>query len=97
MGSHEFYGLCTDWEDLRDDLYEREIQLRLQNPGVLPYGLELNRRVHMSSGIDVEELQTMLYDADPESGWGPDPRLETLDSRWARIERNKIRWERLTA
>lgn len=98
MNSPEFYGLCADWEDLRDDLFERELQLRMQSQDpVLPFGLEVTRRVHMSSGIDVEELQMMLYDADPESGWGPDPRLETLDSRWTRVERNKVRWERLAA
>lgn len=98
MDSPEFYGLCADWEDLRDDLYERELQLRMQSmEAVLPFGLELTRRVHMSSGIDVEELQMMLYDADPESGWGPDPRLETLDARWSRVERRKVQWERLAA
>lgn len=92
LDSREFYGLCCDDEDLRDDLLDREYAIRAQYPGVLPHGLELTRRVHLSHGRDVEELYLMFYDADPDTGYGPDPRLETVDYRWSRVERNKLNW-----
>lgn len=95
LDSNEFYGLCADYEDLTDDLFEQELTLRNDCPGVLPYGLEMNRRIHLSSGIDVEELNTMLWDCDPETGWGPDSRLETIHSRWVRVERTKVQWNRI--
>jgi hypothetical protein len=90
-----FYGFVTDWEDLADDLLEREYALRAQHPGVLPYGLEITRRVHMDGSHDVEELSTMLYDCDPETGYGPDMRLETISSRWTRVGRDKLSWKKL--
>ena len=93
--SKEFYGLCADDEDLEDDLFEHELLYRQSNPGVLPYGLEITRRVHVSPGLDVEELSTLLWDCDPETGMGPDPRLETLRHRWVQVERMKVRWERI--
>jgi hypothetical protein len=95
LDSQEFYGLCADEEDLQDDLFERELVLRGEQPGVLPYGLELTRRIHTSSGIDAEELNTMLWDCDPDTGWGPDVRLETVHNRWASVERTKVRWDRI--
>lgn len=88
-----FYGLCADEEDLRDDLYDRELELRATNTGVLQFGTELYRRVHLSRKNDHEELLMMTYDCDPETGYGPDPRLGTLSSRWTRVERNRLRWE----
>lgn len=91
--SEEFFGLCADEEDLRDDLYDRELEIRAQEQGVLPYGLQLYRRIHLSRRNDHEELFMMMYDCDPETGLGPDPRLKTLPSRWNRIERNRLRWE----
>lgn len=94
--SDDFFGLCADEEDLRDDLYDRELELRAQNTGVLPYGHEVYRLIHLSRKNDHEELYMMLYDCDPETGYGPDPRLVTLPSRWTRIERNKLRWEALS-
>lgn len=90
----EWYGFAADWEDLADDMLEREYALRTQLPGVLPYGLEVTRLVHLDGSNDVEELSTMLYDCDPETGMGPDMRLETIDTRWTRVGRDKILWKR---
>lgn len=91
----EFYGFAADWEDLADDMLEREYALRVQIPGVLPYGLEVARRVHVDGSHDVEEVSTMLYDCDPETGMGPDMRLETIDTRWVRVGRDKVLWKRI--
>lgn len=91
----EWYGFAADWEDLADDMLEREYALRAQYPGVLPYGLEVARRVHVDGSHDVEDLNTMLYDCDPETGMGPDMRLETIDTRWVRVGRDKILWKRV--
>lgn len=90
----EFYGLCADGEDLRDDLFERELQLRVQEPGVLPHGFQLTRRIHLSTGNDFEEVDMMLYDCDPETGYGPDPRLSTLLRRWTRVSRDRMTWRK---
>ncbi len=95
LDSREFYGLCADEEDLQDDLFERELVLRNEQPGVLPFGLELTRHLHLSSGLDVEELITMLWDCDPDTGWGPDIRLETVHHRWTSVERERVLWDRI--
>lgn len=91
----DWCGLCVDTEDLLDDLYERELFLRAQTDGSLGHGQEVYRRVHREKGCDEEELLTLLWDADPETGQGPDARLETLDRRWVRIERGKLLWQRV--
>lgn len=99
MDSREFFGMCADEEDLQDDLYEREMYLRglmaasPEYPSVIPYGYELQRRVHLGRSSDVEELYMMLYDCVPETGYGPDARFETLSQRWSRVERSELRWE----
>ena len=99
INSREFFGLCVDDDDLEDDLYERELELRglmaasPQYPSVIPYGYTMPRRIHLSAGRDVEDLDMMLYDADPETGYGPDNRFETMGSRWTRVERSPLRWE----
>ena len=93
--STEFFGLCVDDDDLRDDLFDRELELRADNPGVLPYGLEIFRYVHLDGKSDHQDLLTMLYDCDRRTGLGPDPRMETLSHRWAQIERTRVRWEYL--
>ena len=96
--SYDFYGMCADTEDLEDDLFERELQLRnlmAQAPecsSVSPMGYSLTRRVHLSKGQDVEQLDMMLYDCDPETGYGPDPRFETLTCRWTKVERTPTNW-----
>lgn len=93
----EWWGHCCDEEDLQDDLFERECSLR-QGPYAqypyLPQGLHLERRIHLDYGQDVEELHTLLWDMDPDTGQYPDPRLEMVTRRWARVERTQLSWER---
>jgi len=92
----EFYGLCVDSIDLDDDLYERELDLRAQcQHHFLPSNLQLDRRIHLDATSDVEEMQMLLWDMDPETGMYPDPRLLTLSRRWSRVERRKLMWTRL--
>lgn len=90
--SREFFGFCVDEEDLLDDLHERELHIRTCHPGVLPFGAQLTRYIHLDDGNDVEELLMMLYDCDPITGLGPDSRIDTISRRWTRVERNKVEW-----
>lgn len=92
----DWYGICCDDEDLRDDLFERECWLRqeLKYP-YLPTGLEVRRRVHLDYRQDVEELDVLLWDMDPDTHVYPDPRLKTLGRRWTRVQREPLIWERL--
>jgi hypothetical protein len=100
LESRDFYGLCADPEDLEDDLFDRELQLRAlmasssEYPDVIPYGYQFTRRVHISRGVDAEEVDMMLFDCDPDTGLGPDPRFETLMRRWTKVERSTITWDR---
>lgn len=87
----DWYGLCVDSEDLLDDLQDRELRLREQYPGVLPGNLEIVRRVH-DAGKDSQELLTLLWDMDPETGYSPDTRLETIERRWVLVERTYVKW-----
>lgn len=91
VGSKEWYGLCVDDEDLKDDLHERELRLREQYPGLLPNYIELTRRIH-DDGADSEELDMLLWDMDVLTGLGPDTRLETIDSRWVKVDRTRLKW-----
>lgn len=88
----EWVGFCMDENDLRDDLQEREMLLRAKHPGVLPFGVEIERKYHADYNADREELLTLLWDMDPSTGIGPDYRLETIAKRWTRIELRKITW-----
>jgi hypothetical protein len=95
-------GFCCDDDDLLDDLFDREMLMRLQVPGgvlVPDAGLSLScfdieRRVHLGGGNDVEDRFVLLGDYDPESGTFPDTRFETVERRWIRSERKLVRWER---
>jgi len=88
-------GFCCDDEDLRDDLFEREMFLRAQMPsGVLSSNLDIERCVHLEKGDDFEELHVLLGDMDFDTGMFPDSRFETLERRWMRSERRRVRWER---
>lgn len=92
----EWCGLCADEEDLLDDLQERELMLRSQvQGGVLTTPLEFTRRVHLEPKNDFEELFILLGDFDPDTGMYPDPRLETIERRWVRSHREKLRWDRI--
>jgi hypothetical protein len=92
IGEKDWYGLCVDEEDLKDDLHERELRLREQCPGILPSHIEITRRIH-DGGADAEELNLLLWDMDMNTGLGPDTRLETVDRRWVRIERTPVKWK----
>lgn len=91
-GDEEWFGLCADEEDLIDDLMERELLLRSSHPGILPFGLEVTRRIHAEDRVDYEELLTMLWDMNLETGFGPDQRLESINTRWTRIEQRRLPW-----
>lgn len=86
-------GLTVEEEDLEDDLHIRELELRSQVgwDTVLP-SLELSRFLHTTAEKDEEFLELLLWDADPETGLGPDMRLETLGKRWSRIQRERVQW-----
>jgi hypothetical protein len=92
VGDRNWFGLCADQEDLADDLQERELRLREQYPEVLPSDLEIVRRIHDGTK-DTEELIVLLWDMDPETGYSPDARLETIEKRWAKVERTPVNWE----
>jgi len=93
MGEPDWFGLCTDDEDLDDDLLDRELRLREYYPEVLPEGLQIIRRIHDGGSADTEELLILLADMDRYTGYYPDPRLETIHNRWVRVERTKLLWE----
>lgn len=93
-GEKDWFGMAMDDDDLEDDLHDREMFLRGASPtGILMGSLEIGRRVHLDTHYDVEELNVLLWDADPETGLTPDLRLETVDRRWKRAERTKVQWE----
>lgn len=92
IGESEWFGLCVDDEDLEDDLLERELRLRETHPGILPTNMQIERRIH-NDRTDVQELHLLLGDMDRATGFGPDPRLETIGKRWVRIERVPLQWE----
>lgn len=90
-GEREWYGFCADEEDLRDDLFDREVLLRQESStGILERGIELTRRVYNTA--NTEEMWCLTWDMDPETGICPDTRLETIGRRWARFSRDKVRW-----
>lgn len=93
-GDYNFYGFCVDDDDLVDDLYDRELMLRGMSPtGILNNNCEIFRRIHLEDKIDVQEYQILLWDADMNTGMFPDPRMETVENRWTRVERIKTPWE----
>lgn len=82
-----WYGICCDDQDLLDDLYERECCIRAQLGGTVPEGVELKRSVHRDSESRQEELWVFLWDKDPDTGYGPDVRMDTLQKRWSLVEK----------
>ena len=87
-----WYGICCDEQDLLDDLHEREMLIRAQNNGWVPLNYQLTRRIHLESRADAEEILLLVRDMDPDTGYAPDPRLETILGRWVRVERTRCRW-----
>lgn len=93
-----WFGLCMDHPDVVDDLYETELLLRAQHlGGVLdPRTISgVTRRLHLDPKRDVERVDVFLWDADPETGLGPDARLETVERRWRQSEQRSVLWTRL--
>ena len=91
----DWCGFCCDEEDLLDDLYDREMLLRgYMDTGILVPGYDIDRRVHLEKGIDVEDLFVLIADADPETGMFPDSRFQTVERRWMRAERHRVLWEK---
>jgi len=88
-----WYGLALDPDDLLDDLYERELELRVRHPDDILQPQEIRRRLHFGPNNDMEELVALLWDADPDTGLGPDYRFETLEKRWSRIEKSPLKWQ----
>lgn len=91
----EWFGFCMDQVDLEDDLFEREFTLRTEHPMSLPEGIDMLRRVHVSKQRDAEDMWILLWDRAPETGLGPDPRLETIYSRWSPVSRDWLEWRRI--
>lgn len=88
-------GLLVDDDDLSDDLFEKEMVLREQYGWrVLPQ-IDIYRRVHRMNRRDVERRDLLLWDADPQTGLGPDPRFESIGSRWSKVEEERVTWEHL--
>lgn len=89
----EWIGLGVDDDDLRDDLFDRELEARAMYhmDAVLPSGLSFERRIHNGEGNDYIEQLMLLNDINPQTGQGPDPRLETINYRWVSIERTANR------
>ena len=95
-GEDGWYGFLMDEDDLVDDLHTREMFLRAQSPsGILMAG-DITRRLHLEDGVDIEELQVLLWDTDPETGMTPDGRFETIERRWSRVERTRLLWHRVS-
>lgn len=90
-GSAQWFGLCVDEQDLLDDLYDRELEARALYPegAVLPSGLNFERRVHDGAHNDYIEMMVLRWDFDTSTGIGPDTRFETVDQRWASVERTR--------
>jgi len=91
-GDNSWVGFYVDEDDLRDDLYERELLIRCEYP-LIPEGTTLNRLIHVEQGVDVEETYLLLGDWDQDLGIAPDPRYETVQRRWIRVERIRATWE----
>lgn len=92
----EWFGICADEEDLLDDLHEREMTLRAYYAGGILYPpLEIVRRIHVDVKSDFQETFTLLWDMDMETQMGPDLRLETIEGRWSKTEKERVVWDRL--
>lgn len=92
-GGKLWYGPCVDAIDLHDDLFAIEQELRQEYGEPLP-ALSLERRIH-DNGTDWEREELFLHDMDIETGASPDPRLETIGSRWTTAERRSVIWDHL--
>jgi len=99
LDKERWFGFVMDDDDLTDDLYAREQEMRLVQEEVtgavlLPEGVELTRRIHLSPGVDCEELLLFAGEQWFENGV-PDFRVETAELRWRRVERIAVEWRRI--
>lgn len=86
----EFYGCCCDTVDAWDELHAYEMEVRSQYPEGYCLGeMQRERWIHYGWGRDEYELWHFLWDAEPRTGVSPDPRLETVESRWTRSHSEK--------
>lgn len=89
-GERDFVGLACDDDDLLDDLMDSENIIR-QTTMVIPEGTSLQRSVYLEFGSEWEESWVMVRDMDPQTGASPDLQFATIERRWKRISRSKIR------
>lgn len=92
-GGKLWYGPCVDAIDLQDDMHSVEQELRQTYGDPLP-PLSTQRRIH-DNGADWEREEVLLRDFDLTTGMSPDPRLETIGSRWVTAERRPVIWRQL--
>lgn len=83
-GDPKWFGMCADEDDLLDDLYDCELEVRAQYDNVVPHNMSFTRRVHESPKNDFEEGLMCIWDAQAN---GVDHRFETIERRWASYER----------
>lgn len=96
-------GLFMEEEDAADDLHIRELELRQQLAAQYGYNwwefilpeMQLTRYLHTSERRDVERLDMLLRDFDPDTGEGPDPDIGTLGRRWVKVHQEDIVWAEL--
>lgn len=89
-------GLYMEEPDLEDDLHIRELELRQElGWGILPE-LQLTRYLHLGENRDVERLEMLLMDFDPETGMGPDPGISTICRRWTNVQQEAVEWTEVT-
>lgn len=89
-GDRSFVGLACDDDDLLDDLLDTENIIRQTAP-VIPEGTSIDRSVYLEFGSEWEESWRMMWDGDSSTNTVPDLKFETLERRWKRISRNRIR------
>lgn len=90
----DWFGFCCDYLDVLDDLYVRELGLRRDYP-ILPAGMEISFYVHSDHQADAIDRYYLIWDGNRETGISPDTRMSTIESRWARIEREAVKWSRI--
>lgn len=101
INSSDFYGFCMDTEDLVDDLYDRELVIRAAQAELMgqyvaiPEGTEVEQYIHYCANNDAVRRCVLRWDEDPKLGLRPDPRLETLMSRWVAYETERLEWRKL--
>ncbi len=101
-------GLRASFEDLEDDLYLREADLRTQHARyfyqcvgrwpieqerVLAGPFHIQRLVHRSNTVDELHHDLFLRDAHPITGEYPDTSFENLKYRWVHEGQEAVKWQ----